>query len=76
MCLQDRLAVRQPAQQRDGRIGEIIERQQQRGREMPVSGKHNKQPAEQQADRQAAHIAEKQTRDWTIEGRKADHCAA
>ena len=34
--LRDRFAVGEPPQQRDGRVGEVIERQQQRRREMAV----------------------------------------
>jgi hypothetical protein len=51
MGLQNRLAACEPAQQRDGRVGEIIERQQQSHREMAAAGEHDKQPAQQQADR-------------------------
>ena len=70
-------AADQAARERDGRVGEIIERQQdcgwrvRRGRRAA-----HQEPAEQQTDRQAADIAEEKPGDWPVEIGKADHGAA
>ncbi len=72
----ERLAAYQPAQQRERGIGQIIERQDKRGRGMVLSRQLQQTPAEQQADRQAADVAEKDRRDRTVERRKTDHRAA
>ena len=49
---------------------------QDRGREPAAAGEFDEQPAEQQADRQAADIAEKELGDRPVEIGKADHGAA
>ena len=72
----ERLAPHHPAQQRHRGIGQIIQRQQQRGGEMLMPGQLQQAPAEQQADRQAADVAEKDLRHRPVERRKAEHRAA
>ena len=72
--LPERLAVCDPPQQGQGRVGEIIERQHKRRGEMAVAGQQEQQPGEQQPDRQAADVAEKYPRHRPVERRKADQC--
>ena len=60
-------------QQRRRRIGDEVERQQQRRGKMAGGRDEEQEPADKQADRQAADIAEKQLRDRAVEGRKAEH---
>ena len=66
----ERLAVGEPAQQRRGRVHQIIHRQQQGGGELLMIGQLQQAPAEQQADRQAADVAEKDLRHRTVERRE------
>ncbi|MHC2626654.1 hypothetical protein ACVIW2_008686 [Bradyrhizobium huanghuaihaiense] len=70
------LAARDAPKQRDGGIGEVIGRQQQRRSRLPVPGELEQAPAEQEADRQAADIAQEHFCDRLVEGRKAEHGAA
>ena len=72
MRLPDGLAPQQTTPQGQRRVGEIIKRQQQRSREMAAAGQQQHDPAEHQANRQAADIAEKQFCDRTIEWRESD----
>ena len=74
--LPDALAVRQAADQRERGVGQIIERQQQRRREVAVAGEQHQEPAEQQADRQAADVAEEKLGGRPVEIGKAEHGAA
>ena len=43
---------------------------------MSAAGQQHQQPAQQQTDRQAADVAEKQPRDRPVEWRETDHRAA
>ena len=71
----ERFAPCHPPKQRDGGVGEIIERQQQCGRNVLMPGELQQAPADQQADRQAADVAEKDFRHRPVERRKAEHRA-
>jgi hypothetical protein len=71
MRLPERLASDDAADERDRRIGEIIERQDDGRRQIAVRGKSQQEPAEHEADRQAAHVAKKHACDRLVEGRKA-----
>ena len=73
--LPDALAVGEPLAKRDRRVGEIVERQQERGGELAAPRQKNEQPAEQETDRQAADIAEKEPRHRPVEGGEADERA-
>ena len=70
------LAPHHPAQQRHGRVGQIIQRQQQCGGELLMIGELQQTPAQQQPDRQAADISEKDFCHRAVEGRKPEHRAA
>ncbi len=76
MRLCDRLASCDPAHQRDGRIAQIIERQQDCRGEVAPAGKQHKHPAQQQSDRKAADVAQKQAGNRLVEGRKTRDGAA
>ncbi len=69
----ERFAPGHTPQQGDGGVSEIIERQQQRSCEVLMPGELQQAPAGQQADRQAADVAEKDFRDRAVEGREAEH---
>ena len=69
--LPERLALGDAAGERDGRVGEIIEREDERRRQMAVARKLQQQPAEQKTDRQASHVAQKEPRDRLVERSKA-----
>ncbi len=73
--LPERLAPHDAARERDGRVGEVIERQQQGGGAVAGVGELQQQPAEQQADRQTADVAEKEPRHRLVQRRKAEHAA-
>ncbi len=75
MRLHDALAPRPAPHQRDRRVGEVIERQQQRSREVAVAGELQQQPSHHETDRQAAAVAEKELRHRPVERRKAEHRA-
>ena len=76
MGLPEGFATRQAPKKGRARIPQIIERQDQRGGEMASERKSIKAVAEDQADRQAADIAEEDARDGLVERRKADQRAA
>ena len=76
MCGPERFALRDPAQQRERGVGQIVERKNQRGDELLVPGELQQAPAEQEADRQTADIAEENPGDRAVEGRKAEHRTA
>ena len=59
MRLPDRLAPVDAREQRAGAVGQIVERQDDRRRQMAVPGELEQEPAEQKADRQASHVAKK-----------------
>src|SRR5450631_278627 len=69
----ERLAPDYPAQQRHRGVGKVIKRQQQRGNHVLPKSKLKKAPAEQQANRQAPDISEKDLCYWTIEGGESNH---
>ena len=56
--------------QRDRRIGDVIERQDERRSRMAVAGELEQEPTEQSTDRQAADIAEKQLATGLLNGAK------
>src|SRR5262249_61659545 len=66
----DRFAPDDTAHQSDGSIGQIVERQDERGRQLAASGELEQQPSEQKADRQATDNAGKNVRDRLVERRK------
>ena len=72
----ERLAPGHPPQQRDGRVGQIVERQQQGGCKLLMPGELQQAPAEQQPDRQAADVAEKDLCHRPVERRESEHRAA
>ena len=59
--------------QGDGGVGEIVERQQKGGRDLLMPGELQQTPAGQQADWQAADVAEKDFRYRPVERCKAEH---
>src|SRR5215470_19726328 len=75
MGLPDRFARERSAQEREGGIGEIIEREQDRRRQMAARRQMKQQPGQQQADREAADVAKEQARDRLVERSKSDDCA-
>ncbi len=75
VALGDAFAARPAPPQRDRGVGGVIERQQQRSREVAVAGKLEQQPSHHQSDRQAAAVAEKELRHRPVEWRKAEHGA-
>src|SRR6266571_5448624 len=58
MRLPDWLAPADALEQRAGPVGEIIERQDDRRRQMAVAGELEQEPAEQKTDWQASNVAE------------------
>ena len=72
MRLPERLALGDAAGERDGRIGEIIEREDERRRQMALFRELEQQPAEQKTDRQASDVAQKEPRDRPVERGKAE----
>ncbi len=73
--LPDPLAPRHATAERDGGVGEVVERQQDRRGEMAAARHLQQQPADQQADRQAADVAEEQPRHRLVERGEAEHGA-
>ena len=73
-----RLARGEPAQERRGRVGEIIQRQQQRRGEISTLRELQQQPAEHQPKWKAPGVAEKKRRSRAVKRGKtqnsAEHC--
>ena len=76
MRLPNLFAAREAAQQGDGGVHQVIERQQDRGSERAGSGKLQQHPADEKADRQRTHIAEEEPRDGLVERGEAEERAA
>ena len=76
MRLPHLLAARKAAQQGDGGVHQVIERQQDRSSERARSGQLQQHPADEKADRQRAHIAEEEPRDGLVERGEAEERAA
>ena len=74
--LPDLLAARQPTDQGERGVGQIVQRQQQRGGQVAGAGEKDQEPADQEADRQTADIAEKKPGGRPIEIGKSEHGAA
>ena len=83
MGLPERFAPDDAARERDGGIGQIVERKDDGRRQMVVRRKPQQEPAEHETDRQAPDVSEKDACDRLVEGRKAkdraeqrgcDHC--
>src|SRR5262249_22794343 len=72
MGLPDRLARTRPTNERECGVGEIVEREKQRGRKVAADRDVQEQPRQQEADRQASDVAEKQPRDRLVEWSKTD----
>ncbi len=68
----DALAAGEAAQQRDRRVGQEIERQDQRDLPVPAGGGGEQQEADQIAERHAADIAEKDARRRPVPDEKPD----
>ena len=66
------LTVCDTPQQRQRRVGEIIQRQDKGRGEVSVAGHQDEEPAQQKPNWEAADIAEKDSCDRPIERRKAD----
>src|SRR5262245_14257948 len=71
-----RLASADAQHQCQRRVGEIVERQQQRGDYLMLVGELQQTPSEQKSDRQRTNVAEKNLCDRSVERRKAQHGAA
>ena len=69
----ERFAPDDAPHQGDGGVSEIIERQQKGGGNLLMPGELQQTPAGQQADRQAADVAEKNFRHRPVERREAEH---
>ena len=76
MRLPHRLAACEAVQQRNSCVGEIVERQHDCRRQMSGRRDQKQEPAEQQADRQTADVAEEEPGDRPIEIGKTEHCSA
>ena len=75
MCavrLPDWLPAHDAAHERNRRVGQIIERQDDSRCQMPVSGELQQYPAEQKSDRQTADIAKKDFCHRPVEWREAE----
>ena len=75
MSVPKSLAARDPSEQGNRRVGEIIERQEQGRGEMLAPREFEQAPAGDQTDRQAADVAEKQSGHGPVERGKAEQCA-
>src|SRR5438093_326263 len=75
MGLPERFASSYSTGEGNGRIGEVIERKDQRRSRVSTGGELEQRPAEQEADRQTARIAEKQLRHRPVERGEAQNRA-
>ena len=70
--LPDPLPPHEAPEKRDRRIGQIVERQQQRRREAAVERQAVQHPGDEKPDRQRADVAEEEPRHRPVERRKSD----
>src|SRR5262245_65238078 len=75
MGLPEPLAVGHAAEERDRCVDEIIERKDERRRQMARTRKLQQEPAEQKSNGQTANVAEKEACHWLVEGRKSEDSA-